>query len=331
MNKYTAMFHKLLQIPQTESKKNDYNDNNNNITLDDMHIKSNGIDGIINALEDPRFVASTVVWDTTLVNIGTFIRNNNDNNFSTKDIIEKTLEDILNFIKSVSNFYNKHPNAPVFPYIIFYIPDYSCLPDENKRNSTKASLRIQELLTLFEKEQKIKTFGKTVFLDDIEQCKLTISGVDCYFIKCGNKIEFPHKQLVKIVTSIDKLYVQKKHPISFGIDKKYILITHYPIDFHLFFLFPKMVLMESFTGVLKPFSMLGVKIFKIPFVPFNKYTHILFGDAVQIKPLVQRKLKQEFLTIAQENRWKSKTSENILNDIISKGKFSRQLFMSVKL
>ena len=329
MNKYAAMFRKLLQIPQTKPETNE--DDTRNIALDDMYIRSNGIEGIINALEDPRFVASTVVWDTTFVNIGTFIRNNNDNNFSTKDIIEKTLEDILSFVKSVSHFYNKHPNAPVFPYIVFYIPDYSCLPEENKRNDTKASLRIQELLTLFEKEQKIKTFGKTVFLDDIEQCKLTIAGMDCFFIKCGNKIEFPHKQLVKIVESIDKLYAQKKHPISFGTDKKYILITHYPIDFHLFFLFPKIVLMESFTGVLKTFSMLGIKIFKIPYVPFNKYTHILFGDAVQIKPLVQRKLKQEFLDIAQKNRWKSKTSESILSDIISKGKFSRQLFMSVKL
>ena len=229
------MFRKLLQIPQTKPETNE--DDTRNIALDDMYIRSNGIEGIINALEDPRFVASTVVWDTTFVNIGTFIRNNNDNNFSTKDIIEKTLEDILSFVKSVSHFYNKHPNAPVFPYIVFYIPDYSCLPEENKRNDTKASLRIQELLTLFEKEQKIKTFGKTVFLDDIEQCKLTIAGMDCFFIKCGNKIEFPHKQLVKIVESIDKLYAQKKHPISFGTDKKYILITHYPIDFHLFFLF----------------------------------------------------------------------------------------------
>lgn len=329
MNKYAAIFRKLLQIPQTELKKDDHKDRS--VTIDDMYVRSNGIDGIVNALEDPKFIASTVIWDTTFVNIGTFIRNNNENNFSIKDIIEKTLEDILNFVKSVSNFYNKHPNSPVFPYIVFYIPDYSCLPDKNKRNNTKSSLRIQELLTAFEKEQKIKTFGKTVFLDDLEQCKLNIAGMDCFFIKCGNKIEFPHTQLVKIVESIDKLYVKKRHPVSFGTDKKYMLITHYPIDFHLFFLFSKIVLMESFTGVIKPFNMLGVKIFKIPFVPFNKYTHILFGDPVQIKPLVQRKLKQEFLDIAQKNRWKSKTSENILNDIVVKGKFSRQIFTSVKL
>lgn len=111
------MFRKLLQIPQTKPETNE--DDTRNIALDDMYIRSNGIEGIINALEDPRFVASTVVWDTTFVNIGTFIRNNNDNNFSTKDIIEKTLEDILSFVKSVSHFYNKHPNAPVFPYIVF--------------------------------------------------------------------------------------------------------------------------------------------------------------------------------------------------------------------
>ena len=74
-------------------------------------------------------------------------------------------------------------------------------------------------------------------------------------------------------------------------------------------------LFETYTGKLKDYKDLGHKVFKVPYVPFNKYTHVLFGDSIHIKPMVVRNTKKAFLDLAFRDKWPILGDERIKSSI----------------
>ena len=131
-----------------------------------------------------------------------------------------------------------------------------------------------------------------------------------YFVRAGTN-NLPHRDLGDLIRRWDKEIMRPTQ-------RRYLLISHIPLDFHLQnTLANKLYILESYTGKIKSSKDLGQKVFKEDNVPFNQYTHLLFGDKVQIKPMVARKAKQKILNIAKSKKWNSRPTSLILSDIRS--------------
>ena len=275
-------------------------------SIDDEVIGSHGINGIVSVFMDEVKSKIIPIWDTSLVNVSTLIRNNIDDDLNDKIIIDKTMEDIFILLTVIKEFYFYSRIKPNFPCIIFYAPLYDALNLHKRDNKTNN--RIDKLIN---KMISLNYFNKSYTNIKPEN----INNIFCFSIMLGNSRRLPHIELLDMLDKLNKDFnrINKSYIQN---ERRYMLISHNPVDFHLFKYLKNIWLMESYTGSIKEQQDIPSKIFKLPFLPFNKYTHLLFGDSIFIKPLVQRKQKQLFLDKAQKERWKYKTEEGIYQDII---------------
>ena len=110
---------------------------------------------------------------------------------------------------------------------------------------------------------------------------------------------WPHIELLKDLNET-KINGQ---PITDLKYRKVLLISHIPLDFDLYTRFAEFTLLESYTGSLKSVKQFGKKVFNDENIPFNKYTHLLFGDKWYLKSLLSRKEKQTILAHAEKEHW----------------------------
>ena len=110
---------------------------------------------------------------------------------------------------------------------------------------------------------------------------------------------WPHIELLKDLheTKINN------QPITDLQYRKVLLISHIPLDFDLYTRFAEFTLLESYTGSLKSVKQFGKKVFNNENIPFNKYTHLLFGDKWYLKSPLSRKDKQNILAQAEKEHW----------------------------
>jgi len=95
------------------------------------------------------------------------------------------------------------------------------------------------------------------------------------------------------------------------------LISHVPLDFHLYRVFDEFTLLESYTGAFKTKKDLGKKVFQIDSIPFNKYTHLLLGDKWYLTQLVDNKTKKLIKEKAERESWNVLPDKEILKSLIS--------------
>ena len=74
-------------------------------SIDDEVLGSHGINGIVSVFMDEVKSKIIPIWDTSLVNVSTLIRNNIDDDLNDKIIIDKTMEDIFILLTVIKEFY----------------------------------------------------------------------------------------------------------------------------------------------------------------------------------------------------------------------------------
>lgn len=241
------------------------------------------------------------VWDTTLINIATMLRNNLDKNLSDNEIIARTYKDIGILTYSIYHYLTNIQNISA-PYIILYCPNYDKIPHLYRRKLSPSEERLEKLMVNIKKEISDKKNGDMEILFDMP----------IYSMIVGNNSKYPHMHLYDI---INKLNVNIKN-IKKIMTRRYMLISHTAMDFYLFKYLRNVKLLECFTGSIKVEKDLGYKVFKEQGIPFNDYTHLLFGDSTRIRPVVLRNKRREYIELAHRESWHLKTPAQIKSSII---------------
>ena len=260
------------------------------------YVNSVGLEAIVNVLQEWSNSRNSPKWDTTIVNVLTLIRNNFTKDDSVDAISNRVVKDMDMLAFSISAYHQNH-NKLFTPYILYYLPDYSAIPKPHRREESETRYKINQICNRI--KEKIQ-HTEDLFL-------LSANPIASYFAFVGNGYAYPHQHVVDRVKYINnKLDTQRVSSLQ----RKYVLLSHCPLDFHMWSKIP-FKLFETYTGKMKDYKELGPKVFKVPHVPFNKYTHILFGDSIHIKPVIQRKIKKSLIDLAHKDRWYAKGDEAI--------------------
>lgn len=182
--------------------------------------------------------------------------------------------------------------------VIVYFPQYGRLDKDIRLEPSESRL---ELFTGYNKFLK-RFSGRDEMVREMEH-------LSCFWIRAGDAT-YPHKELsrkLRDITAHPKSLYTSGDPIS--------LISHIPLDFHLASRVRNLLVFESYTGKVRPWDEIRFRIDKDGFIPFNSTTHGVLGDRVLIKPLVSGKVKREILAKAKEDKWLSRTEEDIRHRI----------------
>lgn len=273
-------------------------DSQNNVE----YANSIGLSAIIESLQNWSMTRSAPKFDTTIVNMLTLIRNNINKEDSADSISDNVINDINALTYSIYAYTEQHKNELFTPYILYYLPDYSAIPLAHRRKENDTRMKLAQVTDYLRKK-----IGNRK-----ELITLTTSPIQSYFMFAGNQYVYPHFHVVdevrKLNANVDKDRVS-------SLQRKYILMSHCPLDFHMWSKIP-FKLFETYTGRLKEYRELGQKVFKVPFIPFNKYTHILFGDSIHIKPMAVRNAKKSFTELATKDKWLALGEEGIKSSIL---------------
>ena len=241
------------------------------------------------------------IWDTTIINIATILRNNLNKDRADSTVIQRTITDISAIITNIYH-YLKNNHVGDSPYIVLYIPNYKKLHPLFRRTLSGNEERINKLLSVMSNDiQDKRHFDKTMFFD-----------MPIYTCIAGNDLAMPYRSLFDKITEINGITSTIKRVMT----RKYMLISHVALDYYLFRCFRNVRLFECFTGLIKEEKELGKKVFKEEGIPFNIFTHVLFGDTTKVKPLVSRNKKQEFIELAHKQRWMLKEDTGIRSSIV---------------
>ena len=243
-----------------------------------------GILPILNALAQMSRATKRKVWTLYLINVETLIRDHKDNTVSQDILVRNILTDCTVMSQYISA-YNRTVNLSnrQKPLICFYMSKYEHIPQAYQRDKfpkgTEERWKVRDAFTdLLSKEGFQNSFDDT----------------EVVFATAGEeKGEWPHKVLVRDL--------QKKYDgIQF---RPTLLVSHVPLDFHMYRTFSDFTLLESYTGNFKNQKDFGKKVFQDPNLPFNKYLHVLLGDKWYLKQQVEPKVKKMLISVATEQNW----------------------------
>ena len=282
--------------------------------VSDQYPYSLGTQSLLDAITrfDPK--KEIYNWDTTIINIGTIVRNNLHKDKSDTRIIQETLNDISALITNIY-YYLKNNQVGDSPYIILFIPDYRKLIPLFRRKLSPNEERVESILKKLTNEIQDKKHGdKQMYFD-----------MPVYFILAGNDIAMPYRHVFDKINVINGEIKSIKRVMT----RKYLLISNVALDYYLFRCFRNVKLFECFTGLIKEERELGKKVFKEDGIPFNLYTHVLFGDTTKVKPLVSRNVKAQFIELAHKQKWVLKDDTSIRSSIIMKDQLLGTLLSKV--
>ena len=240
------------------------------------------------------------VWDTTIINAATILRNNIDKFSTDKSAVDGFNKDIGALVFSIYEHQLKSPSIDN-PYFIIYIPDYSKIPDIVRRNLSATEQKIDSALRFLSRQIRDKKNG------DLD----IINGLSIYSILAGDRIQYPYMSILRTINKANSTLENLRKIMT----RRYMLISHIAFDFYLFKSLKDIRLLECFTGNIKREKDLGVKLFNDNTIPFNKYTHVLFGDKTRIQPLVKNSKRKEYVELAHRTRWDLKNEEQIKGSI----------------
>ena len=247
--------------------------------------------------------ARSINWSLYLINVETIIRDRKSKNANvmTAENIKFDCTVIAQYIA----MYNSICMLKEKPLIVFYLPKYEMLPKEVLRD--KLPKGTEERWKLRNEVQKeLESNG---FLDNYEGTEIAFCNAE------PSKTRFPHKALI--------MDLMKSYS---GISmRRTLMISHVPLDFHLYRIFKNFMLLESYTGKIKGPKEFGRKVFKNEKIPFNKYTHLLLGDKWYMRQQVDLRTKRAISDLAAKDRWNILPDLQILESLVSKGYISDSL------
>jgi hypothetical protein len=253
---------------------------------------SYGTSGIVQAMLNMIKTRKLKQVDTLFVNILTLLRNCYDKDLNYKQIIEQLNVDMQVLITFFSEYVN-HLREQDLPSMIMYLPSYHHFPTIHLRPESPSS----KLLT-----NVFKKFIQQVYPQ--ERYDYTHNNLRIHVIHAGMK-SLPH---VDIFNLLPKLLADCKKKAF----RDYWMISHVPLDYHLIDrLHGRCWLIDSHTGNFWNNKTLGIKVFRNTSIPFNSVTHLLLGDKILVKCLLNRRDKANALKIATSDNWLTKTKQQI--------------------
>ena len=247
-----------------------------------------GVSSMLNKIQYLAMQRIRPVWDLFLVNIETIVRDQAKSD-NVEDIVNKVIVDCQTLVQYFEAYCTNSAVMcyKVTPLICFYFGHYKNIPQAYLREKLPKGT-----------EERIM-ISKQV-MERLKVNPLQSNSIPIFVYEEGlEKGVWPHIELLKDLheTKINN------QPITDLQYRKVLLISHIPLDFDLYTRFAEFTLLESYTGNLKSVRQFGKKVFNNENIPFNKYTHLLFGDKWYLKSPLSRKDKQNILAQAEKEQW----------------------------
>ena len=258
---------------------------------------SYGIAPILHTLSDMSNRSMRPKWDLFLINVETLIRDRKELQGPIEQIARAVITDCTVLAQYIAMYCQMTlpPNGVNKALVCFYLPHYENLPKQYLR--TKFPKGTEERWPIRDKVGQIVTK---------EGYETSFEDTSVVFDVIGVKGQWPHRDLVRDISTVKK-----------GIQySKVLLVSHVPSDFHMYRTFNDFTILESYTGALKNKQQLGKKVFQNDVIPFNKYTHLLFGDKWYIGGLLDSKGKREMKQRAEKEHWAIINDKFILESVV---------------
>lgn len=240
-------------------------------------------------------------WNVYLINVETLIRNRiRDEHLSVQQLSREVLNDmqvlaqyIASYNRNNTTFLQKKTNA-----IFFYFAHYEDIPKKYLREKfpkgTEKRWEVRDAIEEILKSQDMQEAidNTRIFYDVVGSAKTH---------------SWPHKDLQKDVAG----------NIENAMFSDVLMISHVPLDFHLYRYFKNFTILESYTGALKQRNQLGKKVFGEDLFPFNKYTHLLLGDKWYLKTSVTIKMRNQMKLKAKAEHWALLPDKSVLAALIN--------------
>lgn len=284
-----------------------------------------GTNAIISSIKELSKSNNPNPYDIFLINIDTLIRNVVTKEKTIQDIKQDVKKDLDNLLDTISIYLQSVSNLIDMPYILVYFPEYE-VPQVKlhervfKDNSVKAI--IKKVHDEFIKEDNLK---------QRKQIRTSFNNIDVYELPVGNRADLPYKDLTRFINSQARF-----NPTGIRtVIKNMLMISHYPLDFYFLFNFPNTQLIESFTGRYLKKEQLGVKVFKDGFIPFNRVTHLLFGDSVQLMPMAKGRRghnnnRKLLMDMAKKQNWNFRTPSEIAQFVGNSGQVPKEILLNIR-
>lgn len=231
-----------------------------------------------------------------LINLSTLVRNRWRKELKLQRIVDGVRQD-MSGISNELNEVCKLKDPEHAHLIVFYTMSYSkMIPSEYIRSQ--------------DSEQRAKVQDATAMLINQVPSTKKVDGNFTVVVEHSKSSEASFKQLSKMIKNV-------------GGSQVVTIISHQPIDYHIFDVNIKGNVVKSFTGDIESGSKstLGSMVFKDPNVPFYPSLHVLLGDKELIKGSLDRKEKVRLLEMCASNGWRMRTNTYIA-DALFKNKFT---------
>lgn len=175
--------------------------------------------------------------------------------------------------------------------VVLYYPHYEAIPANIRRRPSPAYERFMK--------------GYQILLNAVKhhhRPTIVHKGYKTHrWLMPCSKYKLPRHQLAQWIKS----GLNTKLFTSFNLGDPIFILTGIPVDLHLCFDLPNVKLWEYYTGVIKGPDEFYTKL-NIPkeiIVPFNNFTHRVFGDTITIEGIVHNKNRTTLFQNIAPNKW----------------------------
>lgn len=98
-----------------------------------------------------------------------------------------------------------------------------------------------------------------------------------------------------------------------------LMVSNHPVDYHVGSVSRTFRIVRSYTGDVVKYKKLGQIVFKTDTVPFNIFTHSIFGDKEDVKCSLSSNDKNTILNLAEKEEWALKTKDYIKDRLYELG------------
>lgn len=259
---------------------------------------SYGVAAILNSIADLAYSQKKNYWTLYLVNVETLIRDRKNNEQDVDKIARNVIIDctvlaqyLAAYVKSMST-----PRMKVEATVCFYMNKYENIPTTYIKDKLPKGTEIRWKI----RDRVYEIITKEGYISNYDDVTVTFS------LSGLKKNTWPHRDFVKDL-------IRGISGVQF---KKTLMISHVPLDFHLYKVFNDFTILESYTGKFKTHKDFGSKVFGDSNIPFNKYTHLLLGDKWYLKSLLDNKTKKSLIERATREHWALLPDRAVLQSLV---------------
>lgn len=278
-----------------------------------------GIAPILATLSNLSKLRSCPAWNLYLINVETIIRDRKDDQSTIAQRAKATLQDctvLAQYIAAYSRVALNN-NHKVQPVLCFYLPHYEKIPKpylkEKLPKGTEERWKVRDEVLKLLKSQSYQT---------------QYEDVQVMYLEVGATGRWPHKDLLD---DLNKQLIYGKDKFDSIKYRKVLMVSHVPLDFHLYKVFQEFTVLESYTGNLKQFKQFGKKVFSDESMPFNKYTHLLLGDKWYLSTLVNNATKKQLKERAASSRWTLIPEADVLDTLLKMHPVTDSLYLKPEI